>query len=179
MRQWVKQADIDEGHAPGVSTAEAKRSANWSRRTASSNEPTRFSNERHLPSGRNSTANTRSSRVHRRQPRRDRRGQEARSRVHLRHTVQGGAGRWLRAPTTPPGPASRRHARSATPSSGQALRALWEANYRVYGARKLRKAARRAGHAFTCRASGDSEYCEAHRTSFFSISPISSSLWLG
>lgn len=27
-----------------------------------------------------------------------------------------------------------------------ALRALWEANYRVYGARKLWKAARRAGH---------------------------------
>lgn len=25
MRQWVKQADIDEGHAPGVSTAEVKR----------------------------------------------------------------------------------------------------------------------------------------------------------
>ncbi len=25
VRQWVKQADIDEGHAPGVSTAEAKK----------------------------------------------------------------------------------------------------------------------------------------------------------
>ena len=25
VRQWVKQADIDEGHAPGVTTAEAKR----------------------------------------------------------------------------------------------------------------------------------------------------------
>ena len=25
VRQWVKQADIDEGHAAGVSTAEAKR----------------------------------------------------------------------------------------------------------------------------------------------------------
>ncbi len=29
---------------------------------------------------------------------------------------------------------------------GPALRALWEDNYRVYGARKLWKAARRAGH---------------------------------
>jgi len=25
VRLWVRQADIDEGHAPGVSTAEAKR----------------------------------------------------------------------------------------------------------------------------------------------------------
>ena len=25
VRTWVKQADIDDGHAPGVSTAEAKR----------------------------------------------------------------------------------------------------------------------------------------------------------
>ena len=25
VRQWVKQADIEEGHAPGVSTAEARR----------------------------------------------------------------------------------------------------------------------------------------------------------
>ena len=25
VRQWVRQADVDDGHAPGVSTAEAKR----------------------------------------------------------------------------------------------------------------------------------------------------------
>jgi transposase len=25
VRSWVRQADIDEGHAPGVSTAEAQR----------------------------------------------------------------------------------------------------------------------------------------------------------
>jgi transposase-like protein len=25
VRQWVKQADIDDGHAPGVSTSEARR----------------------------------------------------------------------------------------------------------------------------------------------------------
>jgi hypothetical protein len=37
---------------------------------------------------RNSTANTRSSRVHRRQSQRGRRGQEARSQVHLQHPVQ-------------------------------------------------------------------------------------------
>ena len=51
-----------------------------------------------------------------------------------------------RAPTTRPSPA---------PPSARALRdavmipilvALWEANYRVYGAHKLWKAARRAGH---------------------------------
>jgi len=41
-------------------------------------------------------------------------------------------------------PASVRSCRDAT--IGPALRALWEDNYRVYGARKLWKAARRAGH---------------------------------
>jgi transposase len=25
VRQWVRQADVDDGHAPGVSTAEARR----------------------------------------------------------------------------------------------------------------------------------------------------------
>jgi putative transposase len=41
-------------------------------------------------------------------------------------------------------PASARAQRDA--ELRPALRALWEANYRVYGARKLWKAARRAGH---------------------------------
>ena len=45
------------------------------------------------------------------------------------------------AKTRPPSPRARRDA-----AVGPALVALWEANYSVYGARKLWKAARRAGH---------------------------------
>ena len=41
-------------------------------------------------------------------------------------------------------PASARAARDA--GLRPALRGLWDANYQVYGARKLWKAARRAGH---------------------------------
>ena len=54
--------------------------------------------------------------------------------------------RWLRAPTTPPRPGRRRRGRSRDAELRPALRELWEDNYRVYGARKLWKAARRAGH---------------------------------
>jgi transposase len=51
VRQWVKQADIDDGHAPGVSTTEAKRIKELERRTASSAGPTRSSSAQRLSSG--------------------------------------------------------------------------------------------------------------------------------
>jgi transposase len=35
LRTWVKQAEIDDGEAPGVTTAEAKRIRSLSRRSAS------------------------------------------------------------------------------------------------------------------------------------------------
>jgi transposase len=40
LRSWVKQADIDEGVEPGVTSVEAKRSASLSRTTASCVAPT-------------------------------------------------------------------------------------------------------------------------------------------
>lgn len=41
VRTWVKQADIDQGHAPGVSPRKPGASWSWSRRTVSSSGPTR------------------------------------------------------------------------------------------------------------------------------------------
>ena len=42
VRSWVRQADIDEGYTPGVSTIEARRiRESLSRRTESSSAPTR------------------------------------------------------------------------------------------------------------------------------------------
>src|SRR5215217_7987438 len=93
----------------------------------------RSSSGRRVSSGRSSTANTGGSRVHRREPRR------ARRRAHL-HRAAGGAEHVLRGQGSPAlGPVHSGR------GAGARLRALWEQNYRVYGARKLWKCARRAG----------------------------------
>lgn len=44
LRTWVKQADIDEGVEPGVTTAEAKRIRSSSRRSGSFAGPTPWRN---------------------------------------------------------------------------------------------------------------------------------------
>src|SRR5258705_9426675 len=109
VRSWVRQADIDDGYAPGGSTAESQRIRISNRRTENSSVPTKFRNERPGSWGRSSTANTRKSGLHRRQPRR------LRGRAHLRHPVFGrGAGgpEHLRRQDTSPistGAARRRH----------------------------------------------------------------------
>lgn len=41
VRSWVRQADIDEGHAPGLTSAEAARSTSLSRRIGNSSGPMR------------------------------------------------------------------------------------------------------------------------------------------
>ena len=141
VRSWVRQADIDDGYAPGVSTAEAGTDqgarAGGPRASAGQRDP---EDGPRVSSGRSSTANTRSSRLHRRQPRR------VRGRAHLHRPVFGrGAGgpeHLLRGQDTRPVGARRSVTRSMVP----VLMELWEDNYRVYGARKLWKAARRAGH---------------------------------
>ena len=63
------QADIDDGLAPGVSTAEASGSRRSSRRTGSCAGERDPEAGGWLSSGRSSTANTSDRRVHRRQPR--------------------------------------------------------------------------------------------------------------
>jgi transposase-like protein len=88
VRLWVRQADIDDGHAPGVSTAEAARI----RELQQENRELRRANEilkrARVSSGRSSTASRANSRVRRRSPRPRGRGLSARGRAHLR----GGAG---------------------------------------------------------------------------------------
>ena len=43
VRSWVRQADIDEGLAPGFRQSSPARSASLSRRSENSSAPTRFS----------------------------------------------------------------------------------------------------------------------------------------
>src|SRR5690606_35517839 len=105
VRQWVKQAEIDDGHAPGITTAEARRI----RELEQENRELRRANEilkrAASSSGRSSTASTRGSRVHRRQPRRRHRRRASHSRVHLhraeRSRGEGGCEHLLRRQDSP------------------------------------------------------------------------------
>ena len=89
VRKWVKQADIDDGARPGVTTAEAAAGqgarAGGPRAAPGERDP---ASARRLSSGRSSTASSAGRRVHRRQQGRRRRRAPARSRAHL----QGAAG---------------------------------------------------------------------------------------
>lgn len=84
VRLWVRQADIDEGHVPGVTTAESARM-----REPGAGEPRlRRANEilkraASFFGAEPSTANTRGSRVHRREPSR------YRCRAHLQRAAGG------------------------------------------------------------------------------------------
>ena len=141
VRLWVRQADIDDGHAPGVTHRRG-----GAGRGARAGGPRAAPGQRdpeaglELSSGRSSTANSAGSRVHRRQPRRSR---GRRLGVEPICTVAAGGPEHLLRREDPAavGPGAPRRARCSRSWS-----ALWEANYRVYGARKLWKAARRAGH---------------------------------
>ena len=89
VRSWVRQADIDEGHVPGVSTGDAAKM----KALEQENRELRRANEilkrgQPVSSGPSSTANT-SSRVHRRQPRRCRRGPASGGRAHLQGVAGG------------------------------------------------------------------------------------------
>ena len=42
LRIWVKQAEIDEGHKPGISTADAQRIFELNARTVSCAAPTKY-----------------------------------------------------------------------------------------------------------------------------------------
>ncbi len=141
VRSWVRQADIDEGRVPGLSTTEAA----GIKVLEQENNELKRANE--ILKGAASffgaeldRRHTRSSRLHRRQPRRCRRG--SRVGVELICSVL------QMAPST-------YYAAKARVSSARAQRDAvmmpvvhqsWEDNYRVYGTRKVWKAARRAGH---------------------------------
>jgi transposase-like protein len=147
VRQWVKQADIDEGHVCGVTTAEAQRT----KELGQENRELKRANEMadssggSLSSGRSSTVN-----------------QEVVAFIDAnRDDMVDGTRlgvesicRTLFKAGLPMAPSTYYAAKSREPSARAlrdvelrpALRALWEDNYRVYGARKLWKAAKRAGH---------------------------------
>ena len=77
VRSWVLQADIDDGYAPGVSTAESQRVRDLEQEVRELKRANEILKRAASFFGGSSTANTRSSRLHRRQPRR------VRGRAHL------------------------------------------------------------------------------------------------
>ncbi|WP_418275157.1 IS3 family transposase [Isoptericola jiangsuensis] len=146
VRQWVKQAEIDAGHAPGITTAEARRI----RELEQENRELRRANEilkraaKFLRGGARPPTPEVVAFID------ANRGDVAggvRLTVESICTVLRAAGvqvavsTYYAAKARPP---SARAGRDA--EVGPMLRTLWDDNYRVYGARKLWKAARRAGH---------------------------------
>ncbi|WP_372454703.1 IS3 family transposase [Mycobacterium avium] len=140
VRSWVRQADIDDGYAPGVSTAESARI----KELEQENRELKRANE-----------------ILKRAAKFLRRGarpptQEIVDFIDTHRedfgvepiiTVLRSAGVTV-APSTYYDTKTRALSARAQRDAelGPALVSLWEDNYRVYGARKLWKAARRAGH---------------------------------
>ena len=134
VRSWVRQADIDDGYAPGVSTAESAAGQGaraGEPRTQARQRDSEASGEFLRGGARPPTQED--SRLHRRQPRR------VRGRAHLHRPAIAGVSvapsTYYAAKTRPPSARAHRDA-----ELGPALVQLWEDNYRVYGARKLWKA---------------------------------------
>ena len=146
VRQWVKQADIDEGHTPGVTTAEARRI----RELEQENRELKRANEILIASGlflRGGTRPPTQEVVAFIDANRDdvvegrRLGVESICATLARAGLQVAPSTYYAAKTRP---ASARATRDAV--LRPAIRELWEDNHRVYGARKLWEAARRDGH---------------------------------
>jgi transposase len=66
VRFWVRQADIDDGYAPGVSNAESKRIYDLDQEIRKFKRANEILKQAASCFGRSSTASKRSSRVHRR-----------------------------------------------------------------------------------------------------------------
>ncbi|ETZ37646.1 putative transposase [Mycobacterium intracellulare MIN_052511_1280] len=66
VRAWVRQADIDDGYAPGVSTAESARVKDLEQEVRELKRANEILKRAASFFGRSSTANTRNSRLHRR-----------------------------------------------------------------------------------------------------------------
>ncbi|WP_139820890.1 IS3 family transposase [Krasilnikoviella flava] len=145
VRQWVKQAEIDDGYAPGVPASEARRI----KELEQENRELRRANEilkraaKFLRGGARPPAQEVVAFID------ANRGDVvdgARLTVESICTVLRAAGVQVAVSTyyaAKKRPASARALRDA--ELRPRLRALWDDNYRVYGARKLWKAARRAG----------------------------------
>ncbi|WP_235673613.1 IS3 family transposase [Mycolicibacter algericus] len=140
VRQWVRQADIDDGQTPGVSTAEARRIKDLEQE----NRELKRANEI-LKRAANFLRGGARPPTHEIVAFID--ANRADLGVEPICTVLRNAGVQV-APST-------YYAAKSRPASARAVRdavmipvlvKLWEDNYSVYGARKLAKAARRAGH---------------------------------
>ncbi len=115
VRSWVRQADIDDGYTPGVSTSDARRI----RELEQENRELKRAKEISETSGQflrggARPANTRNSRLHRRQPRRFR-GQAHLHRPAQRRDAGGPEYLLRRVPTTTPRPANPQRGSSVTP----------------------------------------------------------------
>ena len=141
VRSWVRQADIDEGHVPGVSTDDAARMKALEQEN------------RELKAGQRDPEEGRQFlRGGARPP-----AQEVAAFIDAnRDDVVAGRrlGVELICSVLQVAPSSYYEIKNRPPSAraqrdevmGPVVRQLWEDNYRVYGARKIWKAARRAGH---------------------------------
>jgi transposase len=83
VRAWVRQADIDDGYTPGVSTSEAQRIKDLEQENRELKRANEILKRAASFFGAELDANTASSRVHRRQPRR------VRGRAHLHRPALG------------------------------------------------------------------------------------------
>ncbi|MDZ7883689.1 MAG: IS3 family transposase [Mycobacterium sp.] len=140
VRSWVRQADIDEGLAAGVSTAESARL----KELEQENRELKRANEilkRAASFFRGGARPPAPQIVAFIDDNRQEFGVEPICTVLREAGVSVALSTYYDTKARPP---SRRACRDAV--LGPALVKLWEDNYRVYGARKLWKAARRAGH---------------------------------
>ncbi len=112
LRSWVKQAEIDAGSARWPDHGRAGRARELRKENASCAAPTTSCRPRQVSSGRSSTADKRSSRLHRRPP-----GQETGGRRWGVEPICEGCSS-PPPPTTTPSPGRRRPGPSVTPSSG-------------------------------------------------------------
>ena len=142
VRLWVRQADVDDGRTPGVSTEEAKRVRELEQEVRELKRANEMAGCDFLRGGaRPPTAQV----VAFIDANRD--DVVAGSKLGVESictSLQVAPSSYYAAKTRP---ASARATNVAV--LAPALVALWEGNYRVYGARKLWKAARRAGHDVT------------------------------
>ena len=127
VRSWVRQADIDEGQVPGVSTSEAARLRELEQEIRELKRANEILKRAASFLGEVSTASTRSSRVHRRQPRRCCRRPAFGGRAHLPR-VAGGPEQLYAIKNRQPSVRAQRDE-----IIGRVVRQLWEDNYRVYG----------------------------------------------
>ncbi|MBN7552153.1 IS3 family transposase [Mycobacteroides abscessus] len=140
VRSWVRQSDIDEGLAPGVCTTESKRVKELeqeNRELKRANEILKRAAKFLRGGARPPTPKV----VAFIDANREEFGVEPICTVLHTAGVSVAPSTYYDTKARPP---SQRACRDAV--LGPALVQLWEDNYRVYGARKLWKAARRAGH---------------------------------